>query len=370
MEFSDFIPKEGLNLVQYSKDKVIDRVGLEVIRNVVASVLTGNNVRNLTEGLTQRRVLLLSSSLIMTYLKAMSQYGNCDQLTDVIRANLKKKLTKEERIYLLWFLGITGKSIQNVIRDDEGFDAYFKSFDENLSEIAEEVKSTYGDITLNVTSDSGQYFMRWPNLIRCLLAVGAQTLTTRGSEKSLYGKMFEKFVMGSVLTLLGFRYIDINDTSSSEKVFWLSEREDKREADATVLIKPGVGIRFDIGFIGKGNTEISLDKVSRFERFMERGGVKSYTSTIILVDTIGDNSRIVEMAKNIDGHILQMSATYWVYELSQILKETCGYKSPISTMRKEDTLDYIRQQMKQVDISVFQQKVPTSTRNPRRKGKR
>ena len=35
---------------------------------------------------------------------------------------------------------------------------------------------------------------------------------------------------------------------------------------ASALIKAGHGVRFDIGFIGRRNPEISLDEVSRFER--------------------------------------------------------------------------------------------------------
>ena len=367
MNFSDLIPKEGLNLVKYNKYKLIDRLGLEVIRNVVTSVLTGNNVRDITEGLTQRRILLLASSLIVTYLRAMNTFDNVEDLTDIIRKNTYKKLSEAQKVYLFWFLGMTGKSIQNVLRDNEGLDNYFNTFDENLSSIAGEIKNIYGDIEFDVKSQEGRFLLKWPNLLRCLLAVGSQTLTTRGSEKSLYGKMFEKFVMGSVLTLLGFEYIDMNDTSRSEKVFWLSEREDKREADATLLIKPGMGVRFDIGFIGRGNTEVSLDKVSRFERVMERDGLTNYTSTVILVDTIGENSRIVDMANNIGGHILQMSATYWVYELGQLLKETCGYRCNISEMPKDATLEYIRSEMRNINIGLFQETTSTSMKKRKKK---
>lgn len=352
---TDLIPNEGLNLVKYSGSQFIDKLGLSVVQNVVTSILMGNNVRDLTEGLTQRRILMTSASILATYLRIMNNSENViENLTDDIRNNLNvRRLSDSEKTYLCWFLGLTGKSIQNVIRDSEGFKKYLDILDDNLKDISNDVIDIYGDLSFNVHFEGANYLLKWPHLLRCLLATGAQTLTIRGSEKSLYGKMFEKLVLGSVLTLLGFEHIDKDDTSKSNKVFWLSERQDKRESDASIIIRPGVGVRFDIGFIGRGNTEVSLDKVTRFERYMERGYIRYNTSTIILVDTIGDGSRITDMAREIDGTILQMSASYWVYELAQVLYHKNNYKSPLVGLTKEQTISYIKEKMKFVDLNRF-----------------
>lgn len=350
---NDCIPKEGLSLVKYSGREFVDKLGLEIVQGVVGSILKGKNVRDLTESLTQRRVLLLSSSIIVTYLNGLSSYKNLEQrLSSLIKNNISLRINPDEKSYLCWFLGLTGKSIQNVIRDNN-LENYVDVFEDNLKNICSDVEKTYGNLELRIKYKDKGYFLRWPNLLRCLLAVGAATLTTRGSEKSLYGKTFEKFVLGSALTILGFSYIDKNDTSKNSKVFWLSERQDKRESDATLILRPGVGVRFDIGFIGKGNTEISLDKVSRFERFMEHGKSAYKTSTIILVDNIGEHSRISAMAKEIDGSILQMKEHYWVYQLALILKEKFGYTSDILKNPKEDSLSYVDMKMKDIDLRHF-----------------
>ena len=50
MNITDFIPEKSLRLVKYSGDQLIDRLGFEVIKNVVISILSGRNVRDLTEG--------------------------------------------------------------------------------------------------------------------------------------------------------------------------------------------------------------------------------------------------------------------------------------------------------------------------------
>ena len=54
----EYIPEESIKLVRYSASDLIERLGKDVISNVVESVLCGGNLRHLTEGLTQRRILV------------------------------------------------------------------------------------------------------------------------------------------------------------------------------------------------------------------------------------------------------------------------------------------------------------------------
>lgn len=353
VNFSDFLPSEGERLISSSGKEIVDKLGLEVLQGVVASILKGKNVRDLTEGLTQRRVLILSSAVFLSYIKAMSSIENIEnQLSDIIKSNISLQLRPDKKAFLFWFLGLTGKGIQNIVRD-KSVAEYIDIFDDNLKDIARDVESKFGDITIDLNYDNKPVTMKWPNLLRCLLAIGCATLRVRGSEKSTNGKLFEHFVLASVLSILGFKAISKNDTSHTDKVFWLNERKNKRESDAVLLVKNGVGVKFDIGFIGKGNTEISLDKVSRFERNMEIGRMNYSVSTIILVDNIGDRSRIQEMANNINGHILQMRENYWVYELALLLKDKCGYEAEILKKSKEQSLGYIDEEMKKVDLRNY-----------------
>jgi hypothetical protein len=133
----------------------------------------------------------------------------------------------------------------------------------------------------------------------------------------------------------------------------MSQRENKRESDATLLLKPGAGVRFDIGFIGPGNSEISLDKVSRFEREMEYGRQLHYMSTIIIIDRIGQNSRIKGLAAVIKGDIVQMSMSYWVKEIAEILRDKLGFDHEINYLSNEDSLQYIKGEMNVVSLRNF-----------------
>lgn len=353
----ELIPEDSVKLVKYSAQDLIDRLGKDIIANVVESILCGGNFRHLTEGLTQRRILLMNASLIMTYLKALKSIDNFQEnISHIVNSELKtKRLNANVKSYLYWFLGITGKSLQNVVRDNEGFERYLNSLDSNLQEISTIVTDTYGDLDITLSNNGVTYLMKWPSLLRCMLGMGAQTLTIRGSEKSMYGKFFEKLVLGSVLSLIGASIIDKNDTTKKNMVYWLSQTDDeKRECDATLLVRAGFGVRFDIGFIGQGNTEIPADKLSRYERVAERGDRRLYATTIVLIDKIGEDSNVMNIARRSGGHVIQMSGSYWVYELAKTLKEEFEfYDHPLLTMTQEDSIKYIKDNVCKIDLTQF-----------------
>ncbi len=132
MKLLDCIAPQGLSLVKYSGKEFVDKLGLDIVQGVVGSILKGKNVRDLTEGLTQRRILLVSASLITTYLNGLSSFKNFEEtLNDLVKKNVRMRLSTEEKRYLLWFIGLTGKSIQNVIRGTM-LENYIDVFDANL----------------------------------------------------------------------------------------------------------------------------------------------------------------------------------------------------------------------------------------------
>ncbi len=356
MKIKKFIPDTGKKLASYTGSELIDRIGENTVKEVVSNILCGSNIRSLTETLTRKRLALSNAALLMTYLDAGHSINELPKnLSKLVGDELyNTKLTKEEKQYLQWLVGLTGKSIQNVLRGSKDeFISYLNELEIALEESAIEASKIFGDITGNFCIKDKKTDISWPVLTQIFTAIGAQTLAIRGSEKSMYGKLFEKFILGSLLTILGFSYCKITELKSKDMVFWLSERGNKRESDATLLIRAGVGVRFDIGFIGPGNTEISLDKVSRFDTEMQLGRQKHFMSTLIIVDKIGDGSRIVDMANKIGGNIVQMSMSFWVREVGQILKDATGFNHKILNMSDKDSLKYIKDSMKRVDLKKF-----------------
>ena len=252
-------------------------------------------------------------------------------------------------------LGLTDKSVQNILRDDpEHFAAYLQDYQRAVTEAAKKLEEEFGPLDGTVAVADLDVALDWKLMVWLFGSIGAQTLTIRGSEKSIYGKLFERLILGSLLHILGFRKVDsAAPVDSFEKVFWLSERKDKRESDATVLYKPGQGIRFDIGFIGRGNSEISLDKVSRFEREMEYGRREHVMATFIIVDRVGAKSRIAELARAIEGTIVQMSMSYWPKLIALELGTVLGMTHELQTMPEHDIAAYLRARVATVPIEDY-----------------
>ncbi|NJL11611.1 MAG: CfrBI family restriction endonuclease [Microscillaceae bacterium] len=350
------IPEIGRKLAKFSGRELLQRVGKSVLNQVVTSILCGGNVRALTEGLTQRRVLISNASLFITYLKGMSLFKNFEEeCSQIILNELSQgSLSGEEKIYLQWLIGLTSKNFQNVLRSNpEDLERHLEEMKDGLNEVQLAMQQAFGSLEASIQVGAESYIIRWPSILQIFYAIGTQTLAIRGSEKSMYGKLFEKLILGSLLTILGFKLIEPSQSDKAKMVFWLTQRENKRESDATILLKPGVGARFDIGFIGPGNSEISLDKVSRFEREMNYGRQLHYMSTIILVDKIGEQSRIAALADEINGTIIQMSMTYWVKEVAEILNQKMAFRHPLIKMKPDESLDFIREKMQSVDLNQF-----------------
>lgn len=353
---SKYIPELGLNLARFSGHELLQKVGDQAIRDVVTSILCGGNVRTLTEGLTQRRVALANAALLVAYLRASRDIENLpDKLSRIVAHELANaNITQAHRMFLQWFIGLTGKSIQNVLRSDQNqLEAYLAGFEEAIHHAVKEAQSEFGALQASVTLGQESCPLNWQAALQLFAGIGAQTLAIRGAEKSMYGKLFEKLILGAMLSVLDFQLTDPQQPLKSKKVFWLSQRGNKRESDATLLYKPGVGARFDIGFIGPGNTEISLDKVSRFEREMEPGKQRHFMATIILVDRIGERSRIAELAQKIDGNIVQMSMTFWAREVAEILRKKIGFKHEILRLPLDESIPYIQHSMQHLDLKQF-----------------
>lgn len=350
------IPEQGKSLVQYKGRELVDRLGADVIADVVTSVLCGGNVRALTEKLTQRRILLSHAAMLRTFLSYASEKDGAGNLLQDIDGELRSeaRLKKEEKTWLQWMLGLTTKSVQNVLRSSEANRTqYLRELAQSLETAAEKAEDAYGGLAGEIQSGSKRFVLDWRAFFQLTLALGTQTLALRGAEKSMYGKFFEKLVLGTLLSTMGFRFVGRENATAAEGVFWLSERGERRESDATLLVMPGKGVRFDIGFIGVGNTEISLDKVTRFEQEIERGGKRHLMKTIILVDSIGAGSRIVDMARGLNAHIVQMSMNFWVREVAEILAQEFGFEHELLRIPKEQSIDYIALSVKTLDLNAF-----------------
>lgn len=347
-----YFPQSAKKILSSKGSDIIQEIGFDIIKGVVFDVLTGKNLRDSTELLTRKRIISLNAATLSMMVNGASKEKNfVKKLPEFASRALQiGKMQKQERWLMQWMLGLTDKAFQNVLRDNvENLEHYKKSYIEITQKAIDGFRKDYGEVQGLISLNSKtKAVLNWDFMVQLMSTVGAQTLAIRGSDKSTFGKLFEKLILGALLNILGFKMIVPYSVGKQKKVFWLSSRQEKRESDATLLYEAGKGVRFDIGFIGRGNPEISLDKVSRFEREMELGNQKWYMATIIIVDRIGQNSIIETLAKSIKGNIVQMSGAYWPVQVAKILKEKLGYRNPILKMPQSKLNAYIKAKVNRV----------------------
>lgn len=354
---SELMSPTALKLLSASGSALVREIGIDVVRGVVLDILTGKNIRDSTEALTRRRIAALNLATVNLFLQGSTLASNfVEQLPYLATEILSRgRLTKAERWLAQWALGLTDKAFQNVLRDSrDSLQEYRDLYIQTCQEVITDSIQEYGDLSGVLQLDSGvKAEVNWLLMTYLLSTIGAQTLAIRGSEKSAYGKLFEKLILGSLLNILGFKHVLSNHRGKLNRVFWLSTQGEKRESDATLLYEAGKGIRFDIGFIGRGNPEISLDKVSRFEREITLGRSRWYMATIIVVDRIGANSRIEQLAREIDGTIVQMSGSYWPQQVARELKRTLNYDHELVNMEPALIEQFLEQKLRQVPLEQF-----------------
>lgn len=357
-KLTDLISEDAIELLSANGIELVEKIGIDVVRGVVLDVLTGKNLRDSTESLTRRRIATLNLALLEMFVKGAS--GNPNFIKELLlyasERLLEGSLSKQEKWIANWILGLTGKGVQNILRDDPSSLAeYVEKYKINCQEVVDIFRGARGDLTgtLSIGSEiKAEIDLLF--LTYFLNTVGAETLTIRGSEKSAYGKLFEKLILGSLLSILGFRFSTPDRLPENvNRVFWLSQQGEQRESDATLLYELGKGVRFDIGFIGRGNPEISLDKVTRFAREMELGQQKWYLATIIIVDRIGERSAIEQLARKVSGTIVQMSMSYWPKQVAIELMNSIGYSHKLAKMPDDEIEDYLREKMTAVPLELF-----------------
>ena len=338
----------------------VERVGVEAVRKVVLSVMEGKNIRTETEPLTRLRIAQVSGGLVALFARGCLDITTfTNQLPRMAVQQIQAAGRDKGSVWLSnWLIGLTGKGVQNVLRSDpEAVDEYIAGFERVVEEAASKCHKEIGGLTMSLgfaeDKNGRRAELDWQGIIKLATALGCQTLTIRGSDKSIYGKLFEKLVLGSFLTILGFERVDPSENKKSEGVFWLSSST-TRESDATLLVRPGKLARFDMGFIGPGNSEISKDKLNRYERQLEIGEGITDSTTFIVVDRLPAKSKKTqELAEKIGAEIIQMSMQYWPRELTHRLHKRLGVRHELQDVPDNEIGRYLAGKLSSIPLLDF-----------------
>ncbi len=308
----DLFPAESRLLLTGGGKDFIERIGVEAARQVVLSVMHGENIRTQTEPLSRRRIAQVTGAVVGLFANGLLQQADFTQhLSDLAVEQITTSRRNDHASVWAaqWLIGLTGKSVQNVLRSNPAArEAYISDFEAAVKDAA---------------------------------------------DKSIYGKLFERLVLGSFLSIMGFERVNPATNGKTEKVFWLSDSSDLRESDATLLISPGKLARFDIGFIGPGNSEISKDKLSRYAREIEREGTKHNSVTFIIVDRLPQTGKTKQAAKEIEAEIIEMGLQFWPKLLAEKLGERLDYQHELQTMPNEEISGYLKRKLAPVAIQEF-----------------
>lgn len=150
----DYFPQEAKKALSHSGTDVISEIGAEIIRDVVLSVLSGENIRNSTELLTRKRLLTLNAATLM-----MLVAGRADDASFIsnIHENAYERLSAgrvpaQEKTILQWILGLTDKAFQNVLRSDlKNLKNYKEDYLEVIEKSNSEFEQDYGKLSGSLT---------------------------------------------------------------------------------------------------------------------------------------------------------------------------------------------------------------------------
>lgn len=345
----------GKNNMKSTANDFTLTVGDDGLKDLICKVLMGGNVRDTTEFLTQRRLFSSYAAMIELFSTCLADSTvSASNYANTVLADYRKA-KGDAKTLDLWLIGLTKKGLDNIVRGPENLPAYIESFAQSFDETAADMEEKFGALQGTITIGGHSVAIDWNYILLLSLAMGSQTLSIRGSAKSMNGKLFEKLVLGTLLSIMGFTFCPEppEEINKETKYFWLSNMdENERETDAT-LIYNGIAISIDIGFIGRGNPEISLDKVTRFNRYKQIAGLGHEMKTIIIVDTVAQGSDLINKAKRVDGIVLQMSHSDWVINFAKTICRIFGIEHDLSKLPAADLSHYLKSRIQPISLDPF-----------------
>ena len=319
MKILDFIPDWCIKYIKVTGKTVLKNYPIETIKAVIVNSMCGGNVREFTEPITKERLGILYTGLFVTLLRASEFYSISEILEKSYREYLDTPSNDPRHLFLQWILGLTGKQIQNVLRsDDSSVESYLNLAKDSFLNSSKIAEKEFGNIDLKISTNDHTTLWNWQEIHALLASTGTQTLAIRGSEKAIYGKKFQYLILGSSLNLLGFSFD--KGSSGNAMTYWFQSKNETRESDATAIIDSKFGLRFDIGFIGKGNPEITLDKLTRFDGKLDQNS-QINLKTMIVIDQLGKKSKTKKISAQIGVSVFEMCSPNWLIKLDESISK-------------------------------------------------
>lgn len=327
INFHPLLLKYSLNIhPSVNRKSFIDAVGEEAIKVSITDVLTtGANYRTLAERQARSKILKsnfylkkLINDMLQTLDGDISKTSTENLFVSIAAQLLTEPRSSEIYKICLSLLGLTQKGLDNILNSDPKL---LYGYCRDLNDSIYSFIKVYLDNKINF--DNFKFALK-------LISISSLSLAIRGSMKSMIGKLFEKLILGTALSLFGFHYkkdippYNVDEYTklcgSRTPYFWLSSTEKNgREKDATIMYKDKL-IDIDIELIGKGNPEVAADKLSRFKAEYNFGTKSFPASTSILIADLNNGKIIQNSANKYKGAVVGIANDpYWLFNFHKYI---------------------------------------------------
>lgn len=114
----------------------------------------GENIRTQTEPLSRRRIAQVSGAIVALYANGLlHQEGFTQQLSTLALQQITNSRKNDNASIwpAQWLIGLTGKSVQNVLRSKpEAREAYIADFEDAVKEAAARCREEMGDLQMTL----------------------------------------------------------------------------------------------------------------------------------------------------------------------------------------------------------------------------
>jgi len=269
------------------------------VKGIVFSLFTGENYRSLTEKPARQAISVFAGWILNLVHRASIEFGD-EWKEKLLKLASRRRSTQEEKWLKLWLLGLTQKTAVNLGVKSDMYEDYQRMLKASMDEVVEQLEWMPSIIELS-NEEIERISLSPSDSIWLLQIAGAAVLTIRGSKKAIAGKRLEKAIARAALKVLGL---------TEGEHFWLNVGRDievDREIDAEILTRRG-RIRMDIALIGRGNQEVSEDKLGRVGR-----------NGIVLVDILGPRSQVQRNAARHEVRVIQLRNNFALTDLYSYL---------------------------------------------------
>jgi hypothetical protein len=272
------------------------------VKAIVVALFTGKNYRSLTEKPARQAISVFAAWILNVAHRASIEFGS-DWKEELLKLTSirKRRTTQEEKWLKLWLLGLTQKTSVNLGVKSDMYEDYQRMVKLSTDEVIKQLAWRPSIIELS-NEELERVSLSPSDSVWLLQIAGAAVLTIRGSRKAIAGKRLEKAIARAVLRVLGL---------TEGEDFWLNigrDLEVDREIDAEIATRRG-RIRIDIALIGRGNQEVSEDKLGRVGR-----------NGIVLVDILGPKSQVPKNAARHEVRVIQLRNNFALSELYSYLE--------------------------------------------------